>query len=94
MLATDKNNFFPRFVSCVGRVRLLKVLPQAARCALAGGTFIFSPVGFGFSGVFRPALPDGSNLTRGGIFRGKISPWKTQNNKNRLEERTPLAPNS
>ena len=81
-------------MSCVGGGGLLKILPQAAGCALAGGTFIFSPVGFGFSDDSRPALPVGSNLTRCEIFRGKIPQPTTQNNKNRLEERTPLAPNS
>jgi hypothetical protein len=90
----DKNYFFPRFAPCVRGVRLLMILPQAAGCALAGGTFIFSPVGFGFSDDFRPALTDASNLTRGGIFRGKVLPRKNQNHINRLEERTPPAPNS
>ena len=35
-----------------------------------------------------------TNLTRCGIFRGKVSRRKTQTNKNRLEERTLPAPNS
>jgi len=42
---------------------------------------------------FKPAVKD-KNLIRRGIFRGKISRRKTQTNKNRLEERTPSAPNS
>jgi hypothetical protein len=54
-----------RFASCVRGVRLLQLLPQAAGFALAGGTFLISPVGFGFC--------NRKNLTRSGIYRGKIS---------------------
>jgi hypothetical protein len=93
-LILDKNIFFARFVSCVRAAGLLRILPEAAGCAKAGGTFLISPVGFGFSDDFKPALPDAKNLTRCGIFRGKISQPKTQTNKNRLEERTLPAPNS
>jgi hypothetical protein len=90
----DKNKFFARFAPCVHGAGLLKISPQAAGCALAGGTFLISPVGFGFSDDFRPALPDTTHLTSGGIFRGKVSQPTTQTNNNRLEERTLPAPNS
>jgi hypothetical protein len=93
-LISDKNNFFARFVSCVRAAGLLRILPEAAGWATAGGTFLISPVGFSFSDDFKPALPDAKNLTGCGIFRGKVSPPKTQTNKNRLEERTLSAPNS
>ena len=93
-LTLDKNIRFARFVSCMLVAGLLKILPEAAGCAKAGGTFLISPVGFGFSDDFKPALPDANNLTRCGIFRGKVSQPKTQNNKNCLEERTLSAPNS
>ena len=90
----NKNKFLARFVPCVRGAGLLKILPQAAGCALAGGTFLISPVGFGSSDDFRPALPDTTHLTSGGIFRGKVSQPTTQTNNNRLEERTLPAPNS
>ena len=92
--ASDKNIFFERFASCLRGVGLLKILSQAAGCALAGETSLISPVGFGFSDHLQPALPDTTNLTGGGIFRGKVSQPKTQTNKKRLEERTLSAPNS
>jgi len=89
-----ENKFFARFVSCVRGAGLLKSLAQAAGCAMAGESFLFSPVSFGFSDDFNPALPDAKNLNGGGIFRGKISRPKTQTNKHRLEERTLPAPNT
>jgi hypothetical protein len=58
-----------------------------------GGLSVF-PAGKRFAGDFKPAVKSKNNLTRCGIFRGKISRWKTQTNKNRLEERTLSAPNS
>jgi hypothetical protein len=93
-LKLGKNIFFERFASCLRGVGLLKILTQAAGCALAGETLLISPVGFGFSDHFKPASPDTTNLTGGGIFRGKVSQPKTQTNKKRLEERTLPAPNS
>jgi tRNA U38,U39,U40 pseudouridine synthase TruA len=42
---------------------------------------------------FVSALIRKMNLTRGEIFRGKISRRQNQLNKTDLEERTPLAPN-
>jgi hypothetical protein len=43
---------------------------------------------------FIPLPVNKMNLTRCGIFRGKISSRKDQQNKTDLEERTQLAPNS
>jgi len=43
---------------------------------------------------FVSALIKKMNLTRGEIFRGKISPRAINRHNNRLEERTPIAPNS
>jgi hypothetical protein len=63
-----------RFVSCARGLRLLQVSAQAAGCAPAGGTVLISPVGCGLSNK--------KNLTRSGIYRGKIS---RRNNQNLLE---------
>jgi hypothetical protein len=93
-MKSNKNILFSRFVSCVRRAGLLMILPQAAGCALAGEPILISPAGFGFNDRFQPALPSAANLTRGGIFRGKVSRRKTQTNKKCLEERTLPAPNS
>ncbi len=92
-LTFDKIFCFARFVSCVCVMRLILILPQAAGCALAGGTFKISPVGFSFNDDFMPASPNVNNFKRCGIFRGKVLQPETQTNKNRLEERTPSAPN-
>jgi len=45
-------------------------------------------------GNFVSALIKKMNLTRGEIFRGKVSARKNQPNITDLEERTPRAPNS
>ena len=93
-LALDKNGFFARFASCVRGAGLIKILLQVARRSMDGdGVSVFS-AGKGFAGGFKPALTDMNNLMRREIFRGKILRRKTQTNKNRLEERTPPAPNS
>jgi hypothetical protein len=94
MLTLDKNESFTRFAPCVRVGGLLKISAQVARRAMDGeGLSVFS-AGKRFTDDFKPAVKEKSNLTRRGIFRGKISRWKTQTNKNRLEERTPPAPNS
>jgi hypothetical protein len=92
-LTTDNYKFFARFVSCVRGAGLLKKLPVAAGHAPTDGMFLISTFGFGFSDDFKPAFTNTNNLTRCGIFRGKISQRKTQTNKKLLEERTLLAPN-
>jgi hypothetical protein len=89
----NKNESFARFVSCVRGGGLLKNLSAAAGCTLTGGTLKISTVSFSFDNDFTSAVTSINILLRCGIFRGKISRWKTQTNKNRLEERTPSAPN-
>jgi len=83
-----------RFASCVRVTRLLQILPEAARRAVDGEAFLIFPAISSFGDGFTQATMNKKNLTRGGIFRGKISQRKTQTNKNRLEERTLSAPNS
>ena len=84
----DKNMLFERFVSCVSNVGLLIILSQAAGCARAGESFLISTAGSGFTGDFQLSLPMPIDLTGCGIFRGKVSRRKNQNQKNHLEERT------
>jgi hypothetical protein len=92
-LTFDKNQLIMRFASCVRGAGLIKILTQVARRAMDGeGLSVFS-AGKRFTDDFKPAVKGKNNLTRCGIFRGKISRRKTQTNKNRLEERTPPAPN-
>jgi hypothetical protein len=90
----DKNYSFARFVSCVKVTGLLKNPVAVAGCARAGGTFLISSAGFGFSAGFRTATKDKNNLTAAEFFEGKFCGEKTQTNKKRLKERTLLAPNS
>jgi hypothetical protein len=93
-LALNKFGYFLRFASCVRGAGLIKVLSQVARRAMDGEGLSDLSAGRGFSDDFKPALTNKNNLTRCGIFRGKILQRKTQTKKNRLEERTPPAPNS
>jgi hypothetical protein len=93
-LTLDKNDVFERFVSCVRDAGLIKISAQVARRAMDGDGLSDFSAGKRFADDFKPAVKDKNNLTRRGIFRGKISRRKTQTNKNRLEERTPPAPNS
>ena len=93
-LTFNKNDGFARFVSCVNAAGLLKISLQVARRVCSSKTHPVFPAGFKFTDGFNPAAASRNNLTRGGIFRGKVSQRKNQNIINRLEERTPLAPNS
>jgi hypothetical protein len=93
-LILDKNDYFTRFASCVGDAGLVKVLSQVARRAMDGDGLSVFNAGKRFTDDFKPAVNNDNNLMRCGIFRGKISRRKTQTNRNRLEERTPPAPNS
>jgi hypothetical protein len=93
-LALNKNDGFARFVSCVAGAGLLMILSQAAKRVINAKAHHVFPDGFKFTGGFKPEATDRNNLTRGGIFRGKVSRRKNQNTKKRLEERTPPAPNS
>jgi len=68
-----------RFAACARGIRLLQVSAQAAGNAPVGGTVLISPVGCGFSNK--------KNLTRSGIYRGKIS---RRNNQNYLEEKNAI----
>jgi hypothetical protein len=82
------------FASCVRVARLLKILPEAARRAVDGEVFLTFPVGRVSGDDFTQATMNVNNLTRRGIFRGKISQRKNQPNITDLEERTQFAPNS
>jgi hypothetical protein len=93
-LTSDKNHDFARFAPCVRGAGLLKILAQVARRAMDGEGLSDFSAGKSFADDFKPAVNDKNNLMRCGIFRGKIPQRKTQTNKNRLEERTPPAPNS
>jgi hypothetical protein len=99
--AWDKNEIGNGcFASCAHRGLLLKIFPEkTVRVVVQKMLPIqfedWKPDGF-CSGVFSPALLNKFNLTRCGIFRGKISQRKNQNQnktKKALEERTQSAPN-
>jgi hypothetical protein len=80
-LTLNKNDVFARFVSCVDGAGLIKISAQVARRVMDGeGLSVFS-AGKRFTDDFKPAVKDKNNLTRRGIFRGKISRRKTQTNK-------------
>ena len=92
-LTFNKNDGFTRFVSCAESAGLLMILSQAARCVSNSQMHPVFPDGFKFTGGFKTPPTRRNNLTRGGIFRGKVSQRTNQNNVNRLEERTLPAPN-
>jgi hypothetical protein len=92
-LTLNKNEIFARFASCVRGTGLLKNSSEVAGRTLAGGVSKISTVSFSFDNDFKSAVVNTNILIRRGIFRGKISWRETQTNKNRLEERTPPAPN-
>jgi hypothetical protein len=93
-LTLDKNDACARFAACARGAGLVKIPPQVARRAMDGeGLSVFS-AGKRFTDGFKPAWTHKHDLNRREIFRGKVSRRKTQNNKHRLEERTPPAPNS
>jgi hypothetical protein len=94
MLRLDKNDGFTRFASCAAGAGLLMILSPAARCVINSQTHPAFPEGFKFTDGFKMPTTRRNNLTRGGIFRGKVSQRKDQNKINRLEERTLPAPNS
>jgi hypothetical protein len=92
-LTFNKNDGFARFASCVAGAGLLMVLSPAARCVINSQTHPVFPGGFKFTGGFKMPPTRRNNLTRGGIFRGKVPQRSNQNIINRLEERTLPAPN-
>jgi hypothetical protein len=93
-LKSGKNELFVRFAPCVRGTGLITILSQVAGRAMNGEGLSVLSAGKRFADDFKPAMKDKNNLTRCGIFRGKISQRETQTNKNRLEERTLPAPNS
>jgi hypothetical protein len=92
-LTLTENDFLTRFVSCARGAGLLKIRSRVARRAMDGEAGSILPAGLRFTDDFRPAVINEINLTRRGIFRGKIPRRKTQTKKNRLKERTLPAPN-
>lgn len=82
----DKNEIENgRFVSCIRLVLLLKNLAETTALAVVQKML---PIQFGdwksgefYRDVFSPLQPDKFNLTRCGIFRGKILQRKNQNQK-------------
>jgi hypothetical protein len=80
------------FAPCANVVLLLKILLAAARRARTDEMHFIFPAGWYISGDFRPKPMKKMNLTRCGIFRGKIPQWKYQTNQTNLEERTHTAP--
>jgi hypothetical protein len=78
-----------RFAACVAGARLLSIYVRAARRAPASKSG--SPVHLSAGGIFRDRFPsvsqkhDQNNLMRCEIFRGKVPPRKTQNQKHHLE---------
>jgi len=93
-LTFNKNDGFARFVSCANGAGLLKIPSQVAGLVLSSKTRPVFPAGTTFNDGFNPGAASRHNLTRGGIFRGKVSQRKNQHQINRLEERTLPAPNS
>jgi hypothetical protein len=82
-----------RFAACVDGARLLSICVRAAGRAPAGKTV--SPFHLSAGGISRDQFTSGSknkaNLTRCGIFRGKISRRKNQN-QNTPRTKDALAP--
>jgi hypothetical protein len=93
-LTLNKNHGFARFVSCVNRAGLIKISSQVARRAMDGGGLSDFSAGSRFTDDFKPAVKDTNNLTAAEFFEGKFRGEKLKPIKNRLEERTPPAPNS
>jgi hypothetical protein len=90
----DKNQDLACFAPCVRGAGLLMILPVVAGRAPVGGRPAHLAAAKRFADDFKPSVKQKINLTRCEIFRGKVSRRKTRNQNNRLEERTPPAPNS
>jgi hypothetical protein len=93
-LTLDKNDSFARFAPCVNGAGLIKVLAQVARRAMDGEGLSDFSAGKRFTDDFKPAVTGKNNLTAVEFFEGKFYGEKLKPIKNRLEERTPPAPNS
>jgi hypothetical protein len=94
MLIFNNNEWFPRFASCVDGAGMLSLCPQVAGCTIDGEGLSIYSAGNSFTDDFKPVVTSIINITRCGIFRGKVSQRKTQNHKKRLEERTLSATHS
>jgi|SRR5665213_2168568 len=82
-----------RFAACAGGARLLSICGRAAGRAPAsesGSQFHLSAGGNSRDRFQSVSQKQSKNLMRGGIFRGKVPPRKTQNQKHHLETRTHL----
>jgi hypothetical protein len=83
-----------RFAACAEGARLLSICVRAAGRASASESV--SPAHLSAGGIFRDRFPSGSqkhdqnNLMRCEIFRGKVPPRRTQNQKHHLETWTRL----
>jgi hypothetical protein len=83
-----------RFAACAAGARLLSICVRAARRAPASESV--STVHLSAGCIFRDRFPsvskkhDQDNLMRCEIFRGKVAPRKTQNQKHHLETWTHL----
>jgi hypothetical protein len=93
-LTPAKDEFFTRFASCANAAGLLKISAQVARRAMNGGRLSVFPAGLKFTDCFKPAVTNKTNLTAAKFFEGKFRGEKLKPINNRLEERTPPAPNS
>src|ERR1039457_3317617 len=82
-----------RFAACAAGARLLSICVRAARRApgsKSGSQFHLS-AGCNSRGRFKSvSQKTNKNLMRCEIFRGKVPPRKTQNQKHHLETRTHL----
>ena len=90
----NNNDGFRRFVSCVRGAGMIRISSQVARRAMDGEGLSNFSAGREFTDDFKPALTGKNNLTTAGFFEGKFCSAKLKLIKNRLEERTPPAPNS
>ena len=93
-LTSNKNHGFTRFVPCANGAGMIKILSPVARRAMDGEGLSDFSAGKRFADDFRPAVKDKNNLTAVEFFEGKFYGEKLKPIKNRLEERTPSAPNT
>ena len=90
----NKNHGFHRFVPCANLVGMIKILSLVARRAMDGEGLSNFSAGKRFTDDFKPAVTGSNNLTAAEFFEGKFCGAKLKPINNRLEERTPSAPNS
>jgi hypothetical protein len=92
-LTLNKNTGFARFASCLDGAGLIRILSQVARRAMDGEGLSNFSAGKRFTDDFKPAMTGKNNLTAVEFFEGKFCGEKLKPINNRLEERTPPAPN-